>query len=170
MYASASGGILLAMSELPPCGLYRTTEAIGEVPAGVLVYFHNHGDPGPGVYVPERWVANRAIWSPRGVTLPDRWDHRALQSLPAEGFYRVRNAFHCCAKRCVEFKPDMLVQLGYNGAAKPLVFLPQIGGTGLTVPERGTPIDDAGLKHLVSLAVSEPAQEEIRMQRGIVIH
>lgn len=38
-----------------PCGLYRTTRPIPDaVPAGVLVYYHNHGDPGPGVYLPDR--------------------------------------------------------------------------------------------------------------------
>ena len=58
--------------ELPPCGLYRTVAAIGGVEADRLVYFHNHGDPGPGVYLPERWTRNRATFSSRGNTLDGR--------------------------------------------------------------------------------------------------
>ena len=38
------------------CGLYRTSEPIEDaIEAGVLVYYHNHGDPGPGVYLPRAW-------------------------------------------------------------------------------------------------------------------
>ena len=58
------------MSELPPCGLYRTTTKIGEIEAGRLVYFHNHGDPGPGLYLPSGWSNNTARWGARGTTVP----------------------------------------------------------------------------------------------------
>jgi hypothetical protein len=38
------------MADLPPCGIYRTSQPLGDhVPAGQLVFFHNHGDPGPGI-------------------------------------------------------------------------------------------------------------------------
>ena len=37
---------------LPACGLYRTLLPIGDLEAGRLVYFHNHGNPGAGVYFP----------------------------------------------------------------------------------------------------------------------
>ena len=53
----------MATNELPPCGLYRTTTKIGDCEADRLVYFHNHGDPGPGFYFPEKWVKNRAQFS-----------------------------------------------------------------------------------------------------------
>ena len=40
---------------LPPCGLYRTTKPLPDhekdVPADVLVYFHNHSDSGLPVVV-----------------------------------------------------------------------------------------------------------------------
>ena len=53
--------MMAPMADLPPCGIYRTDLALGdEVPAGRLVYFHDHGDPGPGIYLPRDWVANRA--------------------------------------------------------------------------------------------------------------
>ena len=84
------------MSELPPCGVYRTVKPIGNVPAGRFVYFHNHGDPGPGVYLPQSWSHNRAKWAQNGTTVPADFDPKALAPLPAEGFYRVTAEFHCC--------------------------------------------------------------------------
>src|SRR5690242_17163109 len=93
----------MATSKLPPCGIYRTKSPIGDaVPAGRLVYFHNHGDPGPGVYLPESWSHNRAQFSERGATLPSPAEQsaEALEALPAEGFYRVTKRFFCCEKKC----------------------------------------------------------------------
>jgi hypothetical protein len=55
-----------------PCGIYRTTVPIAAaVPAGVLVYYHNHGEPGPGVYLPRDWRNNRAVFHEGGTTVPD---------------------------------------------------------------------------------------------------
>jgi hypothetical protein len=154
---------------LPPCGLYRTALAIGEVPAGRLVYFHNHGDPGPGLYLPERWAANRADFSPRGTTLPIVFDPGALVALPAEGFYRVAAAVFCCEKQCVRFEPDAFVQLGYNGAGRALLFVPELAGGAIAIPDRGTPINDAALAQLVALRVTE-RRNELALPRGIVVH
>ena len=154
---------------LPPCGLYRTTAAIGEVPAGRLVYFHNHGDPGPGLYFPETWNANRAKFSPRGTTLPLVFDTRALHPLPAEGFYRVASAFHCCEKQCMRFEPDMFVQLGYNGTGQALLFLPELGAGAVQIPERGTPVSDKAFAHLTALRVAE-RRDDISLPRGIIVH
>src|SRR5206468_1595524 len=81
------------VSKLPPCGLYRTTMQIGGIEAGRLVYFHDHGNPGPGLYLPDSWKSNRAHFSSDGMTAPTDLDPRALQALPAEGFYRVTAAF-----------------------------------------------------------------------------
>src|SRR6185436_5605612 len=101
---------------LPPCGLYRTKKQLGDaVPAGRLVYFHNHGDPGPGVYLPSGWSANRARWHDRGTPIPDPVWAETLQPLAPEGLYRVRETFTCCEKNCRSFEPELLVQLGYNG-------------------------------------------------------
>lgn len=165
------------MSELPPCGLYRTIARIGEVEAGRLVYFHNHGNPGPGLYFPERWTHNRAHFTPRGSTVPPDFDPRALRPLPAEGFYRVTAPFHCCAKKCRAFEPEMMVQLGYNGAGRALLFLPELVGGALTVPETGSLVDDTVLPSLTSLAVAERRGAEggggggdLSLPRGIVVH
>jgi hypothetical protein len=156
-------------TDLPPCGLYRTMLPIGSIEPGRLVYFHNHGDPGPGLYFPDSWAHNRAQFSPKGTTLQLPLDPRSLRALPAEGFYRVAQSFVCCAKQCVRFEPDAFVQLGYNGAGKPLVFVPELRSGAITVPERGTPIDDVALTNLVALQVFE-RRDEISLPRGIVVH
>jgi hypothetical protein len=144
---------------LPPCGLYRTTAAFGSIPAGRLVYFHNHGDPGPGLYLPERWAGNRARFGRTGVTLDDPRAARSLEPLPVEGFYRVVEPFFCCAQRCRRFEAETLVQVGYDAAATPIVFLPEITETALVVPERGTRVETTAFAHLRALRVavkSEP--------------
>ena len=159
------------MSELPPCGVYRTVHKIGEVEAGRLVYFHNHGNPGPGLYFPETWSHNRAKWSANGYTLPKVFDMRALKPLPAEGFYRVTSSFYCCEKNCVQFEPDQLLQLGYNGAGKALVFVPEYVGGAIQVPERGTAVDDASLPHLAPLKLPERQQQnDLSLPRGILVY
>ncbi len=154
---------------IPPCGLYRTLARIGDIDANRLVYLHDHGNPGPGLYVPERWTSNRAHFSPRGQTLPSDFDARAVKALPREGFYRVTAAFFCCAKRCVEFEPDAFVQLGYNGAGRALLFVPELSSGAITVGERGSLVDDAALDNLALLKVNERT-EELSLPRGIVVH
>ena len=159
-------------NELPPCGLYRTVLPIGNVEAGRLVYFHNHGNPGPGVYFPERWNHNRATFSQNGVTLPPEVDaSKALHALPAEGFYRVTKAFFCCEKECTRFEPDTLVQLGYNGAAKALLFVPELGASGMRIPDRGTLIDEAAFASIAALKVpTSEAKDDLSLPRGLLVH
>jgi hypothetical protein len=152
-------------SGLPPCGLYKTRAAIGTIPAGRLVYFHNHGNPGPGLYLPTGWSANRATWSEQGHLLPSPDDARHLQPLPPEGFYRVREAFHCCAKQCRTFAPQLFVQLGYDGAGNAILFTPQLLEGVIGVPDRGTRIDDDVLDRLDRLDVMEPEGDV-----GVAIH
>ena len=160
--------------DLPPCGLYRTVKAIAGIEAGRLVYFHNHGNPGPGLYFPESWSHNRAKFSQNGTTVPADFDPKSLRPLPAEGYYRVKAAFHCCEKQCVKYEPDQLVQLGYNGAGKALVFIPELSRGVIGVPERGTFVDDAALPNLVQLKFPEKdgGNEgiDISLPRGILIH
>jgi hypothetical protein len=159
--------------ELPPCGLYRTTKPIGEIEAGRLVYFHNHGNPGAGLYFPEKWTHNRAHFTPNGMTLPSPADAKSLMPLPPEGYYRVSAAFFCCAKNCTKFEPDMMVQLGYNGAGAALLFLPELGNGVIGVPERGTLIDDKALGSLVLLKLNERKATEgegLSLPRGIMVH
>lgn len=139
---------------LPPCGLYRTLAPVGAIPAGRLVFFHNHGEPGPGLYLPAGWKRNRVELEKRGTVLPSPEDLRHLEPLPAEGFYRVVEAFDCCEKKCRRFESEMLVELGYNTAAQPIVFVPELVDGMLAVPERGSMIDAPNLARLRALIVA----------------
>ncbi len=145
---------MLARMELPPCGIYRTTRIVAGVPAGLLVYFHNHGDPGPGIYLPASWKSNRATFQERGHTLTDPGEEvSALAPLAPEGFYQVVDAFHCCEKECKRFEVDDLVQLGYDASGAPILFVPELIEGVLGVPERGTRIDAARIERLRILRV-----------------
>jgi len=162
---------------LPPCGVYRLNATVAGIEAGRLVYFHNHGDPGPGLYLPETWVANRAKWSERGTTAPADFDPKVLHALQPEGFYRVTRAFFCCEKKCTQFEADAFVQLGYNGNATPLVFMPQLGANGIAIPDRGSVVDEKTLANLqpLKLAAAQATEGEkpeinISLPRGFVVH
>jgi hypothetical protein len=72
-------------------------------------------------------------------------------------------------KQCVRFEPEAFVQLGYNGAGRALLFIPELASGAITVPERGTLIDDAALANLFALRISE-RREELSLPRGIVVH
>lgn len=142
------------MSELPPCGIYRTREPIGSVPAGRLVYFHSHGDPGPGIYLPAGWQHNRATWQTNGNLIGEPANAAKLEPLPTEGFYRVKEPFYCCDKKCRQFEGNMLVQLGYNAAAEALVFTPTLSSHGMGLPETGSRVDLDRLAKLELLRVA----------------
>jgi hypothetical protein len=166
-----------AETKLPDCGLYRTVKAVGDVPAGRLVYFHNHGNPGAGVYLPERWNTNRAQFAAGGHTVPKDFDGSELQLLPPEGFYRVTKPFHCCEKQCVKFEVPAFVQLGYNGSGRALMFIPELMQGAIDVPEKGTFVDDTVFTSIDLVAVSERKAGEgggdnknLSLPRGIVIH
>lgn len=158
------------MSKLPPCGVYRTTTALDErVPTGVLVYFHNHGDPGPGVYLPEAWKNNRAVFHEHGVTISDESYIDTLEALLPEGFYRVAEPFYCCEDRCQFFEADLLVQLGYNGDAQAIVFVPELVDGAVALPAEGTLVDDAQLSQLRALKIPQaqdgpPTDEKVTLQ------
>lgn len=164
----------MSETSLPPCGLYRTVKPVGDVPVGRLVYFHNHGNPGAGVYLPERWNTNRAQFAANGHTVPKEFDGSELQPLPPEGFYRVKAPFHCCEKQCVKYEPTAFVQLGYNGAGRALMFIPELGAGRIDVPEKGTFVDDAVLANLEPLAVAERAPAQggggLSLPRGMIVH
>jgi hypothetical protein len=141
------------MAELPPCGLYVTRAPIGDLPAGRLVYFHNHGDPGPGLYLPTRWVGNTARFEQPGMLLPSPDAATALEALPLEGYYRVVSAFSCCEKNCRTFAVEQLVQLGYDGAGTAILFVPSVIDGALSVPTQGSRVDRDRLGHLALLRI-----------------
>lgn len=139
--------------QLPPCGLYRTTAPIGSIPTERLVFFHNHGDPGPGLYLPSGWKGNRVEIGTQGTLLPTPEDIRHLIPLPPEGFYRVSEAFHCCAKQCRLFAIESLVQLGYDANGTAILFVPEIIDGMLAVPEHGSKVDETAFDRLKQLRV-----------------
>lgn len=137
-----------------PCGLYRTTIALGEaVPAGRLVYFHNHGDPGPGVYLPQTWNNNQVVFQQRGATVRDLTYIETLEPLLPEGLYRVVDPFYCCEEHCHHFEPEQLVQLGYDHSARPILFVPELMDQDLVFPTRGTKVEEAVLEKIRALTV-----------------
>ena len=139
----------------PPCGIYRTQKPLEGIAPGRLVYFHNHGDPGPGIYLPERWVNNRAIWQERGTTAPNEAWIASLEPLPAEGLYKVREEFFCCVKRCRRYEIGALVQLGYDGEANGLLFVPEWSEAGLRFPADGLKFETINAPRLEPLKVPE---------------
>lgn len=148
------------MSEaLPPCGLYRTTVRLGPVPAGRLVSFHNHGDPGPGLFLPTRWAAGRARFEGEGVLMDAPWWASTLDPLPFEGLYRVREAFHCCEKRCALFEPDLLVLLSFTPDAQPTLTVPEWSDHGLDLSVTGRLIDRSRIAKLSPLRVAERSSD-----------
>ena len=143
-----------------PCGLYRTTQPLGSaIPAGVLVYYHNHGDPGPGLYLPVRWENNRASFEQRGTTIEEQGYAETLEPLLPEGFYRVVEDFHCCPQKCKLFEQELLVQLGYNGRGQAIVFVPTLVRGAVALPMEGTLVDDQELAALAALKVPVAANE-----------
>ncbi len=145
---------------LPKCGLYRTTDTIGGIPADRLVYFHNHGDPGPGLYLPESWNQNRASFPKGGMTLPDDAAAEHLEAVLPEGLYRVTEEFTCCEQNCRTFGVGLLTQLGYNGEAKPILFVPEWTSRGLAFPTVGQPLDLDRLEKLEPLKVAHRHDDE----------
>jgi hypothetical protein len=150
---------------LPECGLYRTTKPLPEhekdVPAGTLVYFHNHSESGlPVVIAPEHNMLNR--WHFHGSGIPFRglsWAD-SLVKLPAEGFYMLRKAL---SFEGGEWPKSALVQLGYTRTADPILFIGQVRAqlaeNDLYFSDKGVGISREQLALLEPLQVfAEPAE------------
>jgi hypothetical protein len=153
-------------SILPSCGLYRTTKPLPEhettVPAGSLVYFHNHSDSGlPVVVAPDHNILNR--WHFHGAGLPFRglsWAD-SLVKLPAEGFYTLRKGLDFDGG---SWPKSTLVQLGYTKSGDPILFIAQqraaLTENDLFFSERGVGISREQLAILEQLNIFvEPAAE-----------
>lgn len=119
-----------AKSMLPPCGLYRTTKPLPEheteIPAGILIYFHNHSDAGlPVAIAPDHNIMNR--WHFHGSGIPFRgvaWAD-SLVRLPQEGFYTLRKGLEFDGG---SWPKATLVQLGYTRNGDPILFIAQLRG------------------------------------------
>lgn len=133
------------LADLPPCGLYRTATAMPDrdeqVPAGKLVYFHNHSrEPDTGiVLLPEENTANKWKFTERGYLVRNASWARSLVPLLDEGFYTVAASFQ---KGTTAVEQGQLVQLGYNRDGVPIIFFPtyQATSNGLVFPVKGMSI------------------------------
>ena len=119
-----------AKTMLPQCGLDRTTKPLPdhetEIPAGTLIYFHNHSDAGlPVAIAPEHNIMNR--WHFHGSGIPFRglaWAD-SLVRLPQEGFYTLRKGLEFDGG---SWPKGTLVQLGYTRTGDPILFIAQLRG------------------------------------------
>ncbi len=117
------------------------------------------------MYLPSGWVHNRARFHERGTTLTDlSWANDGLDPLPPEGFYRVKSAFECCEKQCRSYEADLLVQLGYDGEGRAILFVPEWNAQGFSLPERGTGI---GLDRFANLAAVKVPGTTAGQPRGL---
>lgn len=146
---------------LPPCGLYRTGSALKSdpehIPAGILVYFHNHSDQGiPFLQLPEENVHN--VWSFQefgpGIENDDSFLD-SLQPLKEQGFYFLTEALQTPDR---EYNAYTLVQLGYNRDGDPILFPAQRSETrnALAFSESGYRFESLGI--LNALAPEEPME------------
>lgn len=153
-------------SILPNCGLYRTSKPLPEheteVPAGTLVYFHNHSESGlPVVITPDHNILNR--WHFHGAGIPFRglsWAD-SLVKLPNEGFYSLRKGLDFEGG---QWPKGTLVQLGYTKAGDPILFIAQqrasMDENDLWFSDRGVGISRDQLNVLEALNVYvEPVAE-----------
>ncbi|MBK6578270.1 MAG: hypothetical protein IPG17_19135 [Sandaracinaceae bacterium] len=84
----------------------------------------------------------------------------------------VREAFHCCAKQCVAYAPGMLVQLGYQGTAQALLFIPRWVDGSFTLPEQGNAVDTTVVVKLQRLDVPDERADAhaAQVNAGEVLH
>lgn len=115
----------MSNSTVKPCGLYRTTEPLGEaVGAGLLVRFHNHSDDGaPVLLLPHSNKHNRWHFHGPEHHIRDEAYLDTLVALKAEGFYFLREHIHPDEDHVVGERG--LVQLGYNREGEPIIFFPR---------------------------------------------
>jgi hypothetical protein len=115
-------------SLLPDCGLYLTTKPLPgyeeQVPAGLLVYFHNHSDSGlPQVLTPDHNIYNR--WHFHGPAIEFRglsWAD-SLRKIAQEGFYTLRKELSFEGGK---WPKSTLVQLGYTRGGDPILFIARV--------------------------------------------
>jgi hypothetical protein len=153
-------------NRLPDCGLYRTTKPLPgheeKIPAGSLVYFHNHSDEGslPSVLSPDHNVHNR--WHFHGPPVVFRgltWVE-TLESVPREGFYTLRRELNFEGGT---WPKGAIVQLGYTPKADPILFIARVRSrldeNDLYFSDRGVGIKKDQLNLLEPAAVyEEPAE------------
>lgn len=126
--------------DLPPCGLYRTTEPLpGKeqwVRSDMLVYFHNHSQQGPPLLLlPAENRHNRWHFHEKGYLVREPGYVETLERLKDEGLYVLDEPIYLSRE---EFIPEeTLVQLGYNRSADPILFLGKFEDNAIFFPDSG---------------------------------
>ena len=64
----------------------------------------------------------------------------------------MRDEFTCCSKRCRTYEPGLLVQLGYDGEARALLFVPEWNDAGRYQGRADIPLSDRGVAEVRALA------------------
>ena len=140
------------------CGLYRASKALpgneDKVPAGTLVYFHNHSSnngPLPSVIPPDHNVHNRWHFHAEGaidnIRSPSWVD--SLEKMPDQGFYTLRKELTFDGG---SWPKGSIVQLGYTRVAEPILFIARVRATlaenDLYFSDKGVGIKRDQLAHL----------------------
>lgn len=126
--------------QLPPCGVYRTTAPLpGKeewVRENLLVYFHNHSQQGPPLLLlPATNGGNRWGFHDKGYLIRDPEYVDTLVPLLEEGLYVLTEPIYLSRD---EFIPEeTLVQLGYNRAGDPILFLAKFSDNQIVFPNSG---------------------------------
>lgn len=123
-----------------PCGLYRTTLPLTgreeQVPPRRLVYFHNHSEEGPPlILLPRENTNNRWAFHDRGYLVKDADWPTTLVALPPQGLYVLKGHFHPPGGPVVHERT--LLQLGYNAAGDPILFVPTFQDNAIRFPSTG---------------------------------
>ncbi|MCG8424550.1 MAG: hypothetical protein MJE77_42190 [Proteobacteria bacterium] len=141
--------------------MYRTTAPLpgyeDRIPAGRLVYFHNHSAEGPPiVLMPANNSNNKWQFQSRGFLVHELSYLASLEPLKREGFYRLREHFHPNSQQVVN--KNALVQLGYNPLAEPILFFPtrHEADNSLVFPKQGIKINQKIYQFLEPLDLRGP--------------
>jgi hypothetical protein len=127
-------------SDLPPCGLYKTTRPLPNkeqwVRENLLVYFHNHSQQGPPLLLlPASNEHNRWTFHDKGYLIRDQEFVDTLESVEDEGFYILTEPLYLSEDEFIQERT--LVELGYNRAAEPILFMGKFEENAIIFPESG---------------------------------
>lgn len=128
------------MTNLPPCGIYKTRKALAGkeewVRENILIYFHNHSQQGPPlVLLPASNAHNRWTFHDKGYLVKDPDFAESLLELKPEGFYILNEAIFLSHDDVIP--ENTLVQLGYNRSGDPILFLAQFDNNTIQFPNSG---------------------------------
>jgi hypothetical protein len=142
--------------ELPECGIYRTGIALAgqeeTLPAGTLVYFHNHSEKGPPlVQLPLDNTHNRWTFSEKGWLVEDTGFVEALVRLKPQGYYIISGQ-HIHVSREEILGEKTLVQLGYNRRGDSILFVGQFDGNTIQFPTQGYRFEAPSVQKMLSPA------------------